>query len=75
MALGLVELLTQNIEGGREAADGKVCQESEDAYAAEADMFLPSRPSERVVRVVWIGCWMKDQLAVVACRVQLNGSL
>ncbi|KAI7508538.1 hypothetical protein KC364_g56 [Hortaea werneckii] len=44
----------------------------EGAHAAEADVFLPSRPSEGVVRVIWVGCRMKDQLAVVARRVQLN---
>lgn len=69
LTLRLVEFLTQDVEGGGEAADGIVGHESEGADAGEADVFFPSRPSERVIRVVWIGCGMEDQLAVVACRV------
>ncbi|KAI6951458.1 hypothetical protein KC348_g37 [Hortaea werneckii] len=72
LTLGLVEFLTQDVEGWGEAADGVVGHESEGADAGEANVFLPSRPSERVVWVVWVGA---AERFLLSCRALSNFSI
>jgi hypothetical protein len=54
--------------------NGKVSQERKSAYAAETDMLLPSRPSQRVIGIVRIWSWMQDKSAIVAISVKRDGA-
>lgn len=51
LRLRLLKFDTEVIKGWRQTSDAVVGQEREGADAAKGDMFLPSRPAERIIGI------------------------
>jgi hypothetical protein len=61
----LVELFAQGEKRRRETRDAVVRKKRKRAHSAECDVFLVLGPSERIVRVIWVGRGHEDDVGRV----------